>query len=86
MPTAIREHLYAVLMLAMAVLLIVGAVVLVAANSVEVYLTAGCLLAGAALTYAGAKKLDPKRAAEDYQALSDYLNGKKTSGKDGLGN
>ena len=82
MPTAIREHLYAILMLAMAVLLIVGVVVFWAAVSVEAYLAAGCLLAAAGVSYAGAKKLDPGKASEDFQALADYLGRKKTGAKD----
>ena len=85
MPTAVREYLYAFLMLATAVLLIVGVVAFYGAVSVSAYLLAVGILGTAALAFVGARYLKPQRAAQDIEALADYMSGKRNHGKETQG-
>ncbi len=77
MPQNARDYVYAALLGATAVLLIVGLVLFWAAISFEGYITALMALTLAGCSFLGARELKPNQRA-NLQAFFDDLSGKKT--------
>lgn len=81
MPKTLRDYLYAALMLAAAVLLVVGGFVFRAAISFPGYISALLIFAVAAASFLAARELKPRDAEADMRALTSYLGRKKTDEK-----
>ena len=77
MPRNVRDYLYAALLSATAVLLMVGLVLFWAAIAFEGYIAALMILTLAGCSFLGARELRSEKRT-DVQALVDYLSGKKT--------
>ncbi len=77
MPPQLRDYLYAGLLGATPVLLVVGAIMLLRAGSFQGYIAALMVLTLAACSFLGARELKPAQRT-DMRALLDYFGRKKT--------
>jgi uncharacterized membrane protein len=81
MPTNVRDHLYAGLLVATAALLVVGIVVLWNATAFEGYISALLLWSVAITVLLAARELKGRSAEADLRALINHLRRRKPDEK-----